>query len=105
MKNIYAKIVLDQTFAQRTIFTGYETETTTPGYALINMGIGGEVVQKNKTVLSWHIAINNLTDIAYQSHLSRLKYTDTNPINGRTGVFNMGRNIMFRINIPLSGKL
>jgi len=105
LKNLYAKIVLDQTFAQRSIFTGYETETTTPGYTLINAGIGGEVVQKNKIVLSWNLAINNLTDVAYQSHLSRLKYTDTNSINGRMGVFNMGRNIMFRINIPISGKL
>lgn len=105
IKNVYAKIVLDQTFAQRDIFTGYETETITPGYALLNAGIGGEVVQKNKTLLSWHIAINNLTDVAYQSHLSRLKYTDNNPVTGRTGVYNMGRNIMLRINIPISGKL
>lgn len=105
IKNVYAKIVLDQTFAQQDIFSGYETETATPGYALLNAGIGGEVAQKNKTIFSWHIALNNLTDIAYQSHLSRLKYTDTNAANGRTGVFNMGRNIMFRINIPLSGNL
>jgi iron complex outermembrane receptor protein len=105
IKNMYAKIVLDQTFEQRNIFTGYETETATPGYALLNAGLGADIVKKNKTILSWYIALNNLTDVAYQSHLSRLKYTEENHATGRMGVFNMGRNIMMRIQIPISGKL
>ena len=105
IKNMYAKIVVDQTFEQRNIFTGYETETATPGYALLNAGLGADIVKKNKTILSWYIALNNLTDVAYQSHLSRLKYTEENLATGRMGVFNMGRNIMVRIQIPISGKL
>jgi iron complex outermembrane receptor protein len=44
----------------------------------------------------------NLGDVAYQSHLSRLKYTDVNLATGRTGVFAMGRNFSVKVNIPLS---
>jgi iron complex outermembrane receptor protein len=39
--------------------------------------------------------------VAYQNHLSRLKYTDINPVTGREGVFNMGRNFVMKLNIPL----
>lgn len=43
----------------------------------------------------------NLTDIAYQNHLSRLKYADLNYFNGKRGVFNMGRNFGIKVNVPL----
>jgi len=43
----------------------------------------------------------NLTDVAYQNHLSRLKYTDENMATGRMGVFNMGRNFSLKLNLPL----
>ena len=43
----------------------------------------------------------NLTNKAYQNHLSRLKYTDVNPVTGRQGVLNMGRNIIVKLAIPL----
>ena len=51
------------------------------------------------------LAVNNLTDKAYQSHLSRLKYADVNPVSGRRGVFNMGRNFIMKVAIPLSFKM
>ena len=44
---------------------------------------------------------NNLLDRAYQSHLSRLKYLDPNPVTGRQGVYNMGRNVTFKLVVPL----
>ena len=47
-------------------------------------------------------ALNNLTDVAYQNHLSRLKYTDENPVTGRVGVFNMGRNFTARLIVTLN---
>jgi iron complex outermembrane receptor protein len=40
-------------------------------------------------------------DNAYQNHLSRLKYTDENSITGRRGVFNMGRNVTFKVVLPM----
>ena len=39
---------------------------------------------------------------AYQNHLSRLKYTDVNNVTGEQGVFNMGRNIVFKLLIPIT---
>jgi len=44
----------------------------------------------------------NLGDVAYQSHLSRLKYTEENPVTGRMGVFNVGRNFSVKVNVPLN---
>lgn len=104
--NFYAKIELDNTFRQSNIFTAYNTETVTPGYTLLNAGVGTDIVSaRGKTLFSLHVAANNLTDVAYQNHLSRLKYAAENLATGRTGVFNMGRNFSIKLNIPLSIKL
>ncbi|MBL7738510.1 MAG: TonB-dependent receptor [Chitinophagaceae bacterium] len=100
-KNVYAKIELDNTFAQNDPFTGYNTETRTPGYSLLNVGLGGDITGKGKTLFSLYLAANNITDVAYQNHLSRLKYTAANLVTGRMGVFNMGRNFSVKLNIPL----
>ena len=100
LKNSYASLQLDNVAAQNNPFTGYNTETKTPGYTLINVGAGTQVTNKGKQLFSISLVAQNLTDIAYQSHLSRLKYTDVNILTGRTGVFNMGRNYSLKINIP-----
>ncbi len=105
IKNFYAKIELDNTFKQNNIFTSYNTETVTNGYSLLNFGIGGDVQHADKTLFSIYLSANNITDVAYQSSLSRLKYTDINNVTGRQGVFNMGRNFTVKINVPLSFKL
>lgn len=102
-RNLYAKLELDQTFAQQNPFTGYDTETATPAYALLNAGLGSDITsRKKKTICSLHLAISNLGDVAWQSHLSRLKYTAENLVTGRAGVFNTGRNFSVKLNIPLS---
>jgi iron complex outermembrane recepter protein len=103
LANFYAKIELDNTFKQNNIFTAYNTETATPGYTLLNAGLGADVVSaKGKTLFSLHLAGINLGDVAYQNHLSRLKYGAENLATGRIGVFNMGRNFSIKLNIPLS---
>jgi iron complex outermembrane receptor protein len=55
-------------------------------------------------LFSINISGNNITDVAYQSHLSRLKYFEEYPNNpsGRTGIYNMGRNISFKLTVPLN---
>lgn len=103
IKNLYTKIELDNTFNKENVFTAYNTETVTNGYSLLNAGIGADIVSSHgKTLFSLHIAAMNITDAAYQNHLSRLKYAAENPVTGRTGVFNMGRNFSVKLNIPLS---
>ena len=99
--NFYAKLEWDKTFKQNNPFTGFETETATDGYALLNAGVGADIVNGKKILFSLYIGANNITDVAYQSHLSRLKYTAENMTTGRMGVFNTGRNFSFKVNVPL----
>jgi iron complex outermembrane receptor protein len=101
-RNGFVKIELDNTFKQNKPFTGFNTETMTPAYSLINAGIGGDVMSKSKALFSLFFAANNIGDVAYQNHLSRLKYAPENLATGRTGVFGMGRNFSLKLNIPLN---
>ena len=105
LKNLYIKLELDNTFAQNNPFTGYNTETSTRGYSLLNGGFGGDIASRGKTLFSLYFSANNITDVAYQNHLSRLKYTAVNNVTGRQGVFNMGRNFSVKVNVPLEWKL
>jgi iron complex outermembrane receptor protein len=99
-RNVYIRTELQKTFDQRKPFTAYGTETATAGYSLWNAGMGSDIFVKGKTLFSFHFAALNIADIAYQQHLSRLKYAAENLVTGRTGVFNAGRNFSFKINIP-----
>jgi iron complex outermembrane recepter protein len=104
LRNLYFKVEMDASAAQNRVFTAYNTETPTPGYALFDIGAGTDFNAKRKKICSVYISLNNITDVAYQSHLSRLKYTDINNVTGRQGVFNMGRNFNVKLNIPLDFK-
>ena len=102
LRNFYFKLEMETNFQQNKPFFAYNTETATPSYTLLNSGIGTDIInKKEKTIFSVHFAGINLTNAAYQTHLSRLKYTDVNMVTGRVGVFNMGRNFSLKINIPL----
>jgi iron complex outermembrane recepter protein len=59
---------------------------------------------KGIALFSVYISSNNLFDVAYQNHLSRLKYAAENQITGRAGVFNAGRNFSFKIVVPIAFK-
>ncbi|MBA3705176.1 MAG: TonB-dependent receptor [Bacteroidetes bacterium] len=104
MSNAYVKIEAENYLAQNNFYSAYGTETKTPGYTLINLGMGTDFVNKKKLICSLYVSINNLTDAAYQNHLSRLKYAAVNNVTGRTGVYNMGRNISFKVVIPVDFK-
>ena len=102
MRNLYAMLETNAAFAQDKPFFGYNTETRTPGYVLLNAGLGTEfITRKGTTWASLHFSVNNITDKAYQDHLNRLKYADVNVATGRQGVFNMGRNFSVKLNVPL----
>jgi iron complex outermembrane receptor protein len=104
-RNLYISLESDYTFKQNNPFTGYNTETATGDYWLVNASLGtGIVNKKGKTVFTIHFSGMNLGDVAYQNHLSRLKYTDVNNVTGRIGVFNIGRNFGVKVNVPLDFK-
>jgi iron complex outermembrane receptor protein len=98
LNNFYFKIAIDHYFTQDKCYAAYGTETVTPAYTLWSAGCGGTIATtKKKELLAIYVSAENLSNVAYQSHLSRLKYGPTNPLTGRTGVFNMGRNISLKL--------
>ncbi len=65
-------------------------ETTTAGYTLIDLSIGGNIQIKDQFI-SLSISANNLFDKKYIDHLSTLK---------EVNLYNPGRNISFNLKIP-----
>ena len=101
-QNMYLKSGFDWYASQNHVYSAYGTETATAGYFLINLGAGTDFISAGKTRFSLYLIVNNLTNVAYQSHLSRLKYAESNLATGRTGIYNMGRNISIKLLIPIS---
>jgi iron complex outermembrane receptor protein len=98
LSSAYIKFCVDQLFEQNHFYSAYFTETGTPSYTLLSAGIGSNIrAFKRKDFISIFISGENLADVAYQSHLSRLKYAPINQANGRIGVYNMGRNISCKV--------
>jgi iron complex outermembrane receptor protein len=80
----------------------YKASTTaTKGYVLFSAGAGGDIVSKGRTTCSIYITVTNLFDAPYMDYMSRFKYYPVNYTTGRVGVFNMGRNISFKVIVPL----
>jgi len=102
--NGFVKAQLVYYATQNRVYLADNTETPTPGYTLFNMGVGsGFTNKKGKPIFNVYIMANNLFDVAYYDHLSRLKYfTSPNSIDPTQGIHNMGRNISFKIDVPLS---
>ena len=102
LNNLYIALGLDCFLRQTHIYRADETETETPGYALLSLSAGTDIQVKGKKIAEFYVTADNLLDKAYQSHLSRLKYADVNVVTGRRGVYNMGRNITFKVVIPIN---
>jgi iron complex outermembrane receptor protein len=99
--NLFARIGTDVNFRQNHYYAADNTETATPAYVLLNASVGTDVLVKGRKIMSIVLTGDNLTNKAYQSHLSRLKYADVNPVTGRQGIYNMGRNIGVKVMVPL----
>jgi iron complex outermembrane recepter protein len=88
---------------QNRAYLADNTETPTPGYTLINAGVGAGFTNKeNKVLFNVYLFAENIFDYVYQDHLSRLKYFEpypTSPI-AHHGIYNMGRNISIKLDFP-----
>jgi iron complex outermembrane receptor protein len=100
--NLYIAAGLDCYLRQSHIYSADDTETVTPGYALLSLSAGTDIQIKGKKIAELYITADNLLNKAYQNHLSRLKYCDINNVTGRRGVYNMGRNITFKVVVPIN---
>ncbi|WP_374948894.1 TonB-dependent receptor [Mucilaginibacter sp.] len=100
---VYFRTEADIYSAQNKFYALNDTETATPGYTLINAGIGSTLVHKSgKPICELFLQADNLFDVAYQSNLNRLKYFEyyqSSP-NGRLGIYNIGRNLSFKVIVP-----
>ncbi len=69
-------------------------ETTTKGYTLTDLNIGGNL-KVNRQLISLSIGANNLFDVKYMDHLSTLK---------EVNLYNPGRNICLSLKVPFGSK-
>ncbi len=101
-KNIYAQYAIYN--GLNTALTPFEymaSTTATKGYVLFSVGVGGDIVSKERTTCSVYITCSNLFDTPYMDYMSRFKYYPVNYTTDRVGVFNMGRNISIKLVVPL----
>lgn len=105
-RKLYALLEVEHNERQNQALLAYNTETPTPGYTLVNVGAGCDVVtgsgsaRPGRTLFSVYLTLQNAFDVAYQSHQNRLKYFGVNEATGRAGVFNMGRNLSLKVVVP-----
>lgn len=92
---------LECNLAQNHYYKVDDTETYTPSYTLLSLSAGTDLNIHKRKVAEIYVTAENLLNRAYQNHLSRLKYCDINNATGRQGVFNMGRNVVFKLIIPI----
>ena len=100
--NTYVKIGMECDLRQNHFYALDNTETATPSYTLLNASMGTDIKCRGKKILSVYLTGDNLTNRAYQNNLSRLKYAGLNPVTGREGVFNMGRNFGIKVVAPIN---
>lgn len=104
LRHAFFRIGIEDYFKQSKVYYKFGDETVTPGYTLIDAGVGTDICSGKKTICSIYVSGNNLADVAYQSNMSRLKYGDTNNVTGRSGVYNMGRNVSIKLIVPINIK-
>lgn len=87
-KESFASVNVEHVLNQNNIGT---FETKTNDYTLLNFAFGGKI-QFEKVAMAINCNVNNLLNRNYISHLSRLKVD---------GIPNMGRNVVFGINLSI----
>ena len=102
LNNAYVALGLECNLTQNHYYKVDNTETRTPSYTLISLSAGTDLNIHHKKMAEIYITAENLLNRAYQNHLSRLKYCDINNVTGRQGVYNMGRNIVFKVIVPIT---
>lgn len=102
LNNAYVALGMECNLAQNHYYKVDDTETRTPAYTLLSLSAGTDLDIRKKKVAELYVTAENLLNTAYQNHLSRLKYCDMNHATGRQGVYNMGRNIVFKVIVPIT---
>ncbi|WP_069660351.1 TonB-dependent receptor [Arcticibacter eurypsychrophilus] len=97
----YVSVGLDNFFKQNKID---QFENATSGYTLLNAAIGTTLQISKSQHITLYVAGKNLLNKAYYDHLSRFKPGRLSDEDPTLGIYNMGRNITFGINLPFTLK-
>lgn len=101
--NTFFMLEFRYTWDQNRVLLENGTETPTPSYSIWNASAGTSIrKKKNSTdaLMSIYLSLDNIFDVGYQNHLSRLKYAPENPVTLRRGIFDMGRNFSIKVVVP-----
>jgi iron complex outermembrane receptor protein len=99
LSGVNFSVEMDYNARQNRFLELFNTETVTPGYALLNLAAGTTLHQSQKSNWQFQLQVSNVLDVTYQSNMSRLKYFEyyqSSP-SGRSGIYNMGRNLCAKI--------
>lgn len=103
VSGMYFRVSMAYNAAQNHYYGVDNTETPTNAYTLLGAGCGATINKKNGNELfKVFFQAENITDVAYQSNMNRLKYFEyynATP-NGKSGIYNMGRNLSVKVVVP-----
>jgi iron complex outermembrane receptor protein len=112
LKGTYLEIGLAKYWAQNNIYSELYTELPSLAYTLYNAGVGTNFVnpKTSRVICSFYLNVTNLANIAYVDHLSHVQYfrayNEGIPAvvtQQSEGIYNMGRNIGFKLVFPIGG--
>ncbi|HEV3412073.1 MAG TPA: TonB-dependent receptor [Puia sp.] len=104
----YFKIGVAHYWQQNNIYSALYTEVPSAAYTLVNAGFGTQFVnhKSGRIICSFYLNCTNLTNVAYADHLNLAQYfyaQNGNLVtvtNQRQGIFNMGRDVSFKVVFP-----
>ncbi len=106
LRNLFVETDVDYHFAQNRVLSENGFETPTPHYGLWNASLGFDWIgKKGQKVATFFLSGQNLLDKGYQDHLNRLKFAPENLATGRIGVFNLGRNFVLKLVVPMEWRI
>jgi len=89
LTNAYVAFRAEHHFAQNHFLAG--TETATEAYTLLGISAATDIFVRDRRAATLTLLVDNLSDVVYVDHLSRLKYV---------GLRNPGRNITLKLELP-----
>jgi iron complex outermembrane receptor protein len=110
-RGTYLKFGLQHNWAQNNVYSAFDTEIPAAQYTIFNAGLGTSIVnpKTGKMVCAIYVNCTNLTNVAYADHLNLAQYflayngTPVTVTRQSQGIYNMGRNISFKLVFPFGG--
>ncbi len=111
LRGTYLKFGLQHDWAQNNVYSAFYTEIPSAQYTIFNAGVGTNFVnpKTGRTICALYVNCTNLTNVAYADHLNLAQYflayngTPTTVTRQSQGIYNMGRNISFKLVFPFGG--